>query len=160
MLHTCGQPAEILEKACWMIPEDHLVAGFDPDLLNQRRSRITRHGSVHRRGCALLFRCRGKLFNHKILVGVDAGSAGNLHGFLSNLASREFGVVHQGTCGSQGIWPSTADGRHAAVRFDYVSGAADQKCQMWVGDEKQSFKMTQGFVSPPFFCEFDRSTAE
>src|SRR5438132_876375 len=92
-----------------------------------------------------------EFFNRDLVIGVDAHLAGNLHGFLGDLARAELRVLRQRLCGRLRVWTSAANGGNAAVGLDHIALPAEQKRLLLVADDEQRLQMAQKLVGTPVF---------
>src|ERR1051326_1742661 len=101
-----------------------------------------------------------QFFEGDLVVRVNAGAAGDLHGFFGDLPRRELRVLEQSPRRAQRVRSTGTDGGHAFIRFDYVAGAGDQKCLLFVARQQQGLKVAQRLVGAPLLGQLDAAASE
>ena len=94
------------------------------------------------------------------MIGEYADIAGNIQGFLDNVARAEVRVLQQ--CERRRLceWSTGANCHQVMFGLDDIAIAGDDEGALFIGNTEQCLEATQTPVGAPVLGEFDRCTRQ
>ena len=100
------------------------------------------------------------LFGDETVVGVNAQTGGNFHGFFGDFLGVHLGFAQQSAGRRRGEAAAGADGNHIILWLDNIAEAGDNQRIFGISHHQQCFQAAQVSVGAPILGKFHRSALQ
>src|SRR3972149_3160000 len=100
------------------------------------------------------------LFEHDLIVGINADTGGDLHRPLRYLSSGQRRVRHQSPRCGEGVGPSRTDGNDPVVRLDEIAVSGEQEDMPRVGNDEHRIQTPEHPVGTPVLGQLHRGSLQ